>query len=133
MADADHAGTPAAQARGLVIPKETRAQFSELIELILKSESMNDEERQYWINILPVMTQEQRTSLTDILVTEKKQLKAIDEKYAKEIERIGAKNLVHKTEQQHRKMTAERTQVERSSAAKDEEIAQELLAQIEKA
>jgi len=116
---------------GLIIPDETRAQFPDLIEFILGSESMNDEERQYWINILPVMTPDQRTSLTDILETEKKQLKAIDKKYAKEIERIGAQNLIHKTEQERRKKRKERSEVEEEAEAADEKVAEELLAQID--
>jgi hypothetical protein len=76
MSDASHT------AGSLVIPAETQAKFGPLVMLIQGSESMNTEERQYWINILPVMTQEQLQSLNDILVNEKEQLAAIDAKYA---------------------------------------------------
>lgn len=74
---------PPAQAQtGLTIPAETQQKFGPLIDFIKASESMNDEERQYWINILPIMTQEQIKSLEDILMNEKKQLAAIDAKYS---------------------------------------------------
>lgn len=43
---------------------------------------MNKEERQYWINILPAMTPEQRKNLEEILQSERAQLAAIDAKYA---------------------------------------------------
>ena len=62
---------PSAQSASLVIPDETKKKFPDLIKLILASESMNDEERQYWVNILPVMTPDQISSLRDILETER--------------------------------------------------------------
>jgi hypothetical protein len=71
---ADQSSTP--------VPPQTQQQFPNLVALILKSESMNDEERKYWINILPAMTPEQQTSLTEILTNERDQLAAIDAKYA---------------------------------------------------
>jgi Tfp pilus assembly protein PilF len=63
----------------------------ELIKLIRGSESMNDKERQEWINLLPRMTAQQRAELTKILVNERDQLAEIDRKYQKEIDAIGKK------------------------------------------
>ena len=65
----------------LTIPNELQKRHSELIDLILQSESTNKEERQYWINILPVMTPDQVENLRQILQNEKNQLAAIDRKY----------------------------------------------------
>ena len=115
----------------LVISDETKARFPKLIELIVGSESMNDEERQYWINILPVMTPDQVDSLKDILETERRQLEAIDKKYAKEIKEIGTKKLVEKTQNERRKKRQSRMQME--TEARDEEAtkADELLKEIE--
>lgn len=73
----------------VTIPEELKKKFPEIIELILGSESMNDEERQYWINILSVMTPEQVENLRQILQNEKDQLAAIDDKYQKEMEKLG--------------------------------------------
>lgn len=67
----------------LVISDEVKQKFPELLALIIGSQSMNNDERQYWINILPVMTPEQHKTLEEILTNEKNQLAAIDEKYKK--------------------------------------------------
>lgn len=79
MADA---GNPPQQMQNVIVPADVQARFPILVELIRASESMNNEERQYWINILPVMTPDQTKNLEEILVNEKAQLAAIDAKYA---------------------------------------------------
>ncbi len=66
----------------LIIPPDVQAKFASIVQLVAESESMNNEERQYWINILPVMTPDQIKNLEEILVNEKEQLAAIDAKYA---------------------------------------------------
>ena len=119
------------KAPGLVIPDETREKFPELIELILSSESMNDEERQYWINILPIMTPEQIQNLSEILENEKKQLAAIDEKYSDEIERIGEEQLVRKLEEERRHRRKTRTETEKHAKDDAEKRAEDLLKKIE--
>lgn len=80
-----------AKTGGLTIPQSTRAQFSDLIEMIVKSQSMDLEERQYWINALPVMTKEQVTSLRDILEKEKKQLADEEKKHGEAVSKIDKK------------------------------------------
>jgi len=123
--------TDASATTGLVIPQETREKFTEVVELILGSESMNDEERQYWINILPVMTPDQLASLKDILGTEKRQLAAIDKKYSKEINEINSQQLIQKTEQERHRRRMERQKKESAVEEKEEEKADELLKEIE--
>ena len=113
------------------IPDELRKKFPELIELILKSESMNDEERQYWVNILPVMTPEQVQNLKDILVNEREQLAAIDRKYAKEIEKIGSDQLLKKVDEERRKRREERSKSEDKTRLEEEERATEILGKIQ--
>jgi len=73
----------------VTVPPDLQAKYPELVALILASESMNDEERQYWINILPVMTPEQVENLRQILQNEKDQLAAIDAKYKQEMATLG--------------------------------------------
>src|SRR3989344_3156487 len=92
----------------VTVPDETKTKFPDLVDLILKSESMNDEERQYWINILPVITPDQVQSLRDILENERRQLAAIDKKYAQEIEKIGQTQFVQQTEAERKKKREER-------------------------
>ena len=114
----------------LNIPEEVRAKYPDLIELIIHSESMNNEERQYWVNILPIMTPEQVQNLTEILVNEKKQLAAIDKKYAKEIENIGSEQLLKKTEQERSRRRSEREERESAAAHEEEQHAENILEQI---
>lgn len=84
MADAQQPQATGGQARDFAIPDSVRAQFADLIELIAKSESMNDDERQYWFDILPVMTPEQVQNLRQILTNERDQLADIDAKFAQQ-------------------------------------------------
>jgi hypothetical protein len=110
----------------VVVPEELRKKYPELLALILGSESMNDEERQYWINILPVMTTEQVENLRQILQNEKDQLAAIDAKYAQEMATIGQGKSLDAMGKSRRTKTEERLKKEKGNRneerAKEEEI-----------
>ena len=114
-----------------VIPEETKKKFPKLIPLILASESMNDEERQYWINILPVMTEEQIASLLDILETEKKQLAEIDKKYEKEMENLGSDEMIQEMKAKRREKRESRKQEETAFEQKEQQEQEKLLQEIE--
>ena len=115
----------------ITVPEETKKKFPDLIDLILKSESMNDEERQYWINILPIITQDQIQNLRDILDNERRQLAAIDQKYAQEIERIGQTQSVAQTEEERRQKRTDRQSQENANEREEEQVAEDLLKKIE--
>jgi len=66
----------------LIIPEETQEKYPELVEGIKGSKSMDNKERNYWLQVLPVMTEEQVNELRDILSTEKRKLAEIEQKYA---------------------------------------------------
>ncbi len=123
---AQQGGTAALQ-----IPEDLRQKHPELVELILGSESMNNEERQYWVNILPIMTPEQVTNLRDILLNEKRQLEAIDRKYAKQIQQIGSEQLVKKTEEERRKRRTDLQTKEEQHRTEEEQTEEQLLQQIQ--
>lgn len=136
MADAT---TPPAQSAatgasaGLTVPPEVEKKYPDLIRLIRSSESMNDEERQYWINILPIMTAEQVKNLNDILDNERKQLAAIDAKYQTEVSKIGNAELVRKTEEERKKRRAERSYTEATHREQEDKAAEDLLKKMEDA
>ena len=113
------------------IPDDLRQKFPELIDLILKSESMNDEERQYWVNILPVMTPEQVQNLKDFLTNEREQLAAIDRKYSKEIEKIGSDQLLRKVDEERRKRREDRSKTEDQARMEEEEKTADILGKIQ--
>lgn len=116
---------------GLIISDETRSAFPELITMILASESMNTEERQYWINILPIMTPEQIQNLKDILTNEKDQLAAIDKKYSKSLSADEEKERIENTDAEMQKRRLDRSKREESFEEKDDEASEDLLKKIE--
>ena len=92
---------------------------------------MNDEERQYWINILPIMTPEQVANLKQILANEKSQLAAIDKKYSKEISALGQEDLLRRADDQRRSRREELKSAERKDEETEDVKAEDLLKKIE--
>jgi hypothetical protein len=123
--------TPATS--GLTIPDDVQKRFPQLVELIKASESMNNEERQYWINILPIMTEEQIKNLFEILDNERKQLAAIDAKYQNEMQKIGDTESVKVTEEDRRKKREARKSSEASASQQESQATEDLLKKIEEA
>lgn len=114
------------------IPSDLQLKFPELLDLIVKSESMNDEERQYWIDILPIMTVEQITQLQGILQNERDQLAAIDAKYATEIEKINeAQRPLQDIQDARRKQQQQRSTQEEATRSAEEVAAEEILKKME--
>jgi hypothetical protein len=116
---------------GLVIPPDVQEKFGALLALIQGSESMNNEERQYWINILPIMTPEQIQNLQEILTSEKSQLAAIDAKYSKEGAAIDNAAVVASMEQKIKDKKLKRKQKEDEHDVQEKSKEDELLAQIQ--
>ena len=60
--------------KNFIIPDNIQNTYPELVKMILATDSMDDNERQYWFDILPSMTDEQVDRLYNILDTEKRKL-----------------------------------------------------------
>lgn len=73
---------------------EIQAQYWELVKLVLNTESMDNNEKQYWFDILPSMTDEQVDRLFDILETERRKLEELELKYQEEIKTLNEKHLI---------------------------------------
>lgn len=119
---------------GLIVPDEARKKYPDLVELVIKSESMNREERNYWLQVLPVMTDDQVAELSDILQTEKKKLAAIDAKYAGQGGNTAQSEPQidpAEVERKRREAREQRWKAEQSHREQDEETAEDLLAQLE--
>jgi len=82
------------------ISDDLQAKFPELMKLIIATESMDDDERQYWFDIMPSMTDAQIDRLYDILETERKKLQELEVKYQKEIKSLNEKHLIEWQEMQ---------------------------------
>lgn len=117
---------------GVVVPIAVREKHPALVELIMASESMNDGERQYWIDILPVMNPEQTAQLQSILQNERDQLAAIDAKYGKQIEEIAEQRRPVREIENARRLKAEaRHEQEDKAHVQEEQSAEEILRKIE--
>ena len=64
-----------------IVPRLVRDKFADLIKLIFETESMNVEEREYWLQIMPIMSEEQIVKFRDILINEKQELEKLDKEY----------------------------------------------------
>lgn len=111
----------------IIVPAATRARHGDIVDLILASESMNDDERRYWIDILPVMTPDQIGKLTDILVREKEQLAAIDAKYATDMSRLADAQALSQRGDERRQRSQERASAEKEAKAAELRAAEDLL------
>lgn len=112
------------------VPVLVKEKFPDLIQLIKETESMNDEERNYWFQILPIMTEEQIKKFRDILVHEKEQLARLDSEYEKELQKLNDKHLVEWKEFEAREkrqtIAASENASEAEEKAKEEELLQRL-------
>ncbi len=117
----------------LTIPQEIAEKFAEVILLIKRSESMQNEERQYWINTLPTMTPDQVNSLRDILQNEQRQLAAIDAKYAAKQTQHAPEIPIEEIDRKRKQERSKRAASEMSDSKQEEEKEQELLKLIENA
>lgn len=100
------------------IPAVVKQEYPDLIPLILQTESMDDEEREYWFQILPIMTTDQVQKLREILVSEKEQLAKLDAEYEEELSKINEKHLA---EWQTFEAQQEREALEEKEEAHEEE------------
>jgi len=106
-----------------IIPKILREIFPDLIKLIFETESMDEDEREYWLQILPIMTEEQIKKFREILVNEKDQLKKLDQDYNTEISKIDQS---HKTALNDEDIKRRRAELQaKEKAAQESESKQE--------
>lgn len=99
------------------IPESVKTAYPDLVALLVKTESMNDEERDYWFQVLPVMNDEQIVKLRTILVNEREQLKKIDSEYDSEMKKL---NEVHKSEWNAFEIEQKRTALRQAEASHEE-------------
>lgn len=93
-------GTPAAQSGSTTsgddkfnVPKVVQEKYPELVAMIKRTESMSNEEREYWFQILPIMTADQVARLKNILQEEANQLAKLDTQYQDELTKLNKKHV----------------------------------------
>lgn len=101
------------------LSEEIQAQYPELIKLILATESMDDEERQYWFDIMPSMNDNQVDRLFNILETERRKLEELEMKYQEEIKALNEKHLIEWQEFQMKDSKRKIAEQEKNEKAED--------------
>jgi len=113
------------------IPADWIEKDPALIALILSTESMKEEERKYWFQLMPVMNDEQVTKLRGILQKEKDQLAALDAKYANEVERLNSSQAGAWKAEEATKKRRDIEQREAAHEAEEKKDEEDILNQIE--
>jgi hypothetical protein len=99
---------------------EIQAKFPELVDLVLWSESIDNNEKQYWFDILPSMTDDQIDRLFNILLTERRQLEELNIKYQEEIKTLNEKHLIQWQALQSQKAKEKLEEAEKSDTSKQD-------------
>ena len=110
------------------ISDEVLAQYDELVKMILSTESMDNDERQYWFDIMPSMTESQIDRLYNILDTERNKLEELEVKYQEEIKDLNEKHLI---EWQEFQMKDSKKKIAKAEAADKTDDADDVLAMLD--
>jgi Spy/CpxP family protein refolding chaperone len=96
--------------------------------MILATESMDDDERQYWFDIMPSMTETQIDRLYNILDTERNKLQELEVKYQEEIKDLNEKHLI---EWQEFQMKDSKKKIAKAEASDKSNDAEDVLAMLD--
>lgn len=121
----------ASQIKQFDIPQFVKDHYPDLIPLTIESESMNDDERQYWFSILPIMTDEQVQKLREILLNEREQLRKLDEDYAKELKKINDDQIIKMQEAERKEKWGGIRESEKTHEEQESEKEEELLKKLQ--
>jgi len=113
------------------IPQVVKDKFPALVNLILETESMSKEERNYWFQILPIMTNEQVDRLKNILNEEKTQLAQLDTEYQDELSKLNEKHLKEWDEFERKQDRDELAQAEAAHEAEESKAEEDILGELD--
>lgn len=112
------------------IPEDMQKKYPVLIDLVLTTESMTDDERQYWFQIMPVMSEQQLLKFQNILETEKKQLQRLDQEYEDQLKKLNTRHLIEWQEFETREKRKEIEEAEKSAEGDEKKAEEDLLKQL---
>ena len=113
------------------IPEDFLESEPELIDMILSSKSIESkEDKQNWLNLLPMMNEKQLSRLRQILEKEKQKLQEIEKKYERKKMDIKKKYLIKWQQMWYVKKVANIKEKEQQEQSQDDEEAEELLSKI---
>lgn len=114
-----------------IVPNLVREKFPDLVKLIYETESMNTEEREYWMQIMPIMTEEQITKFREILVNEKNELSKLDQDYQTEMAKLNQNRPKEIDEQALKSKITEIKEAEASQEVTEKKSEENLLNQLD--
>ncbi|MEK7673428.1 MAG: hypothetical protein AAB373_06110 [Patescibacteria group bacterium] len=114
-----------------IVPAIVREKFPDLVKLIYETESMNQEEREYWLQIMPIMSEEQIVKFREILVNERDQLAKLDQEYKAEMQKAGDKPVATpldeaKIKERMDQLKATETASKQAEASQEQDLLQKL-------
>lgn len=130
-AEAMQANQQVVQKPKYVIPDLVKEKFPDLPGLLDKTESMNNEERDYWYQIMPIMTEDQLKKLYDILTNEKKQLQSLDKQYEGALNKLNEKHMQEWKEFEAKEKRRAIKEAEAKTEAKEKQDEEALLARLQ--
>ena len=119
-----------ASGKQYIVPQVVTDKYPDLVELIKKTESMSDDERNYWFQILPIMTEEQVTRLKTILQEESSQLSKLDDQYQDELSKLNQKHLEEWNTFQHKQERVALQKAEEAEKSSEAQTQEQLLQQL---
>jgi hypothetical protein len=129
-ADVEESVTSQPKPEKYSIPKFVKENYGDLVDLIKSTESMDDQEREYWFQILPIMNKEQIDKLKNILNTEKDQLAALDQEYEQELNRLNEKHLLEWKEFESKEKTKAIRDAEAANEVGEKQLEEDLLSKL---
>ncbi len=100
----------------------------ELIRGLIESSTvLRDDERSYWLGLLPQMNEAQLVQLKGILEGQQQQIQQIDQKYDQKLKAVGEKTLQRWDGEEARAERLKRESVEQGHREESHEEAEELL------
>lgn len=114
----------------LTIPDDVQEKFPEFIKLIKGSQSMDDEERQYWIDVLPIMTDDQMENLKGILDNEKQQIEEAEKEYVSDVNEVAKNFNLEFDEIKYREKKKIRLEAEKQHELEEMQHEEDILAEL---
>lgn len=116
--------------QGHQIPQVVLEKYPDLVEMIKKTESMSNDEREYWYQILPIMTEEQVIRLRKILEDEATQLAKLDDQYQSELSKLNDKHLKEWNELEVKQKKEELKKQEEAHEVEETKAQEDILGQL---
>lgn len=102
--------------------------YPDLIQMLFASESLDFDEKKYWMELFPVMSEEHVTKLREILENERKEMAKLDEEYAQGKKLFADATPIDRTAEieEARKRREEEEAHQRKELSEEEELLSQL-------